>query len=136
MHRHVRGIGEQTPFGIEQGTGEIQPFLDIHAGRCVPQDRAHPLCNRHEHVVEQFQQDRIRCRIRRQDFPWFRSLPCHYKFAPLSHDRLPAAIDHTGAGLFGDERRAVNPVARDERVALVKRSLTGFSCAMHADCPG
>ena len=59
MHRHVRRVRHQETLRIEDGAGEIQPLLDVHAHRGVLQHRTGLLGHVHEQVVEQFEQHRI-----------------------------------------------------------------------------
>ena len=48
MHGHVRRVGDEIAFPVEQGTAEIQPLLDVHGVSGVLQREAHLLCDAHE----------------------------------------------------------------------------------------
>ena len=59
MHRHVRRVGDQVAFGVEQRAGKIEPLLDVDRVRGVGERHAHLLGDRHEQVVEHLEQHRI-----------------------------------------------------------------------------
>ena len=48
-----------APSRIEDGTGEIEPFLDVDAGRGRLKRDAHFLGDRHEQIVEDLEPDGI-----------------------------------------------------------------------------
>src|SRR5260370_31903089 len=52
VHRHVRRVSDQAPFGVEDRAGEIEPLLDVHRMRSRLQ--AHPPLpgDSHEQAVE------------------------------------------------------------------------------------
>ena len=66
MHGHMRRIGNQPSVGVKQCAGEIKTLFDINRIGGVLQDSAHLLRDRHEKVIEDFEQDRDppRCRPR------------------------------------------------------------------------
>ena len=59
MHRDVRRIGDQRAVGIEDRAGEVEPLLDIDAGRGRLKRDAHFLGDGHEKVVENLEPDGI-----------------------------------------------------------------------------
>ena len=59
VHRHVWRVGHQPAVGVEQGAGEVEPFLDVHRMGGAFQRRAHGLRDAHEAAVEEFQGDRV-----------------------------------------------------------------------------
>ena len=59
VHRHVRRIGDQVAFGVEQRAREIEPLLDVDRVRGVGERHAHLLGDRHEQVVEHLEQHRV-----------------------------------------------------------------------------
>ena len=59
MHRHVRRVRDQVAVGIEQRAGKIEPLLDVDRIRRILQRHAHLLGDRHEQVVEDFEQHRV-----------------------------------------------------------------------------
>ena len=59
MDRHVRGIGDQPPFAVEDRAGEVETLLDVDRIGGVLQRHAHLLGDRHEEVVEDFEHHRI-----------------------------------------------------------------------------
>ena len=59
VHRHVRRVGDQVALGVEQRAREIEPLLDVDRVRGVGERHAHLLGDRHEQVVEDFEQHRV-----------------------------------------------------------------------------
>ena len=59
VHRHVRRVGDQAAVRGEQGARKIQPLLDVDRRGGVGEAGAHLFGDRHEQVVEHFQQDRV-----------------------------------------------------------------------------
>ena len=59
MHRHVRRVRHEIALGIKDRTGEIESLLDVDRIARVRKRHAHLLCNRHEQVVEHFEQYRV-----------------------------------------------------------------------------
>src|SRR5689334_23417399 len=43
VHRHVRRVGDQVAFGVEQRAGKVEALLDVHRVRRVLQAQAHLL---------------------------------------------------------------------------------------------
>ena len=60
MHRNMGRVGHQPALGVEDGAGEIEAFLDVHAHGRVLQHRARLFRDVHEQVVEQLEQHRVR----------------------------------------------------------------------------
>ena len=67
MNWDVGRIGDEVPLGIEDGTGEVQALFDIDRRASVLQRKSHLLGDRHQQVIENFQQNRI-CRFWILDF--------------------------------------------------------------------
>ena len=59
MHRDMRRVGDEAPFAIEDGAGEVEPLLDVDRARRVLQRVAHLLGDRGEALVEHFEQHGI-----------------------------------------------------------------------------
>ena len=53
VHRDVGRVGHQSPGGIEERAGEIQPLADVHGAGALAQPFPHLLCNRCEAVMKQ-----------------------------------------------------------------------------------
>ncbi len=81
VNRNVRRVGDQRAVAVEDRAGEIEPLLDVHAGRGRLQRDAHLLGDGHEQIVENLEPDRI----------------------DVGADR-PGAIERHGAG---EDQRAV-----------------------------
>ena len=60
----MRRVGDQRAVGVEHRAGEIEPLLDVDAGRGRLQRDAHFLGDGHEQVVENLEPDRDRRRCR------------------------------------------------------------------------
>jgi hypothetical protein len=60
-------LATSAPVGVEHCAGEVEPLLDVHRIGGVLQRHAHLLGDRHEQVVEHFEQHRVglRCRAPR-----------------------------------------------------------------------
>jgi len=52
MDRNVRCIGHKGTGVIEQGTGKIQPFADVHGSTALAETFPHLLGDRHEAMAE------------------------------------------------------------------------------------
>ena len=59
VDRHVRGVGDQAAFTVEDRAGEVEALLDVDRVRGGLQAHAHLLGDRHEQVVEDLQHDRV-----------------------------------------------------------------------------
>ena len=59
MDRHVRRVGDERAGRVEDGAGEVEPLLDVDRRGGVLQRHAHLLGDRHEEIVEDFEQDRV-----------------------------------------------------------------------------
>ena len=55
----MRRIGDQVALPVEQGAGEIQPFLDVHRRGRVLQRHAHLLGDRHEEIGHDLEHHRV-----------------------------------------------------------------------------
>jgi len=118
VHRHVRRIGDEVAFGVEDRTGKIQPLLDVDRIAGVGERHAHLLGDRHEEVVEHFEQhrvgrgaDRVRALLRLRAF--------EHEMIERRHQRAPFGFDHGGGDRLLDDGGADDDVARPQRVAVV-----------------
>ena len=59
MDRDERRIRDEIAVGREQGTGEVEPLLDVRADRGLLQRTAHRFGNTHEAVRKEREQYRI-----------------------------------------------------------------------------
>jgi hypothetical protein len=73
MDRHMRRICDQIGFDVEQRARKVEPFLDIHRIRRIGERNAHLLGDRHEEIVEDFEQHRIGRRADRVGAAWRRN---------------------------------------------------------------
>ena len=135
MDRHVRRVGDQIAFRVEDGAGEVQPLLDVHRIGRVLQGRAHLLCDGHEEVVEDLQHHRVDLRADRR-----RALQRHHplQFQMVAHRQagLPAGIDDRRGRRLDDDRRPVQNIAGhqifpqiDRRVVPVIRRIHAYAVA-------
>ncbi len=115
MNRHVRGIGDEIALAVEDRAREIEPLLDIDRLRREPQRLAHLLGNRHEEIVEDFEQHGIRLRPKRLAAPGRHARK--QEIIPLCYLQRPAVLDHDGLMRFDDERRAGDALPDRERLA-------------------
>ena len=111
MHGHVRRVGDEAAFGIENRAGEIEPLLDVHGGGRVLQRRAHFFGDRHEEIGEDFEehgidesslQERERWRASRRATEGAVSTRCARIVArrqPGSDDDRLMRLDRGGRGL-------------------------------------
>ena len=113
MHRHVRRVGDQVAVGVEQRAGEVQPLLDVHRVGGVLQPQAHLLGDVHEQVVEDLEHHRDRPAV-----PIARCASARgttrssTRWSSAVTLRAPAGLDHRRRVRLGDDRRAVDDVAR------------------------
>ena len=106
MHRHVRRIGDERGVAVKHRTGEIEPLLDVDGIGGVLQRHAHLFGDRHEQVVEDFEQDRIGlCADRGVSLFDFR--PAQQQMVLRGHRGLPAGFDDDRLMRLDDERGAV-----------------------------
>ena len=100
MDRNVRCIGHKCTGVIEQGTGKIQPFADVHGSTALTETFPHLLGDRHEAMAEQL--------------PCHRSRPARSVLvrpnAPLEQESsigidmgIPARLEHDAAGGLRDQ---------------------------------
>ena len=59
VHRDVRRIGDQRALGVKYRAREVEPLLDVDAGRRRLERDSHFLRDGHEEVVENLEADRI-----------------------------------------------------------------------------
>ena len=118
MHRHVRRVGDEVAFGVEQRAGEVEPLLDVDRVGRVGERDAHLLGDRHEEIVEHLEQNRIGARADRV------RAPC--RFAAVEHDigpggvcRAPAGLDDGRRVVLADDRRTGDGVAGAQMQAIV-----------------
>ena len=120
MHRHMRGVGNQRPARIENGTGEIQPFLDIHRQCRVLQRVTHLLGNRHEQVVKHLQHHRIAACPDGHPFRAGNNAAQH-QITNLGHLRLPSGFNNGCRGGFDDQCRPVDPATCGDSITVKYR---------------
>ena len=131
VHGHVRRIGDEIAWRVDERAGEVEPLLDVHRVSGVLERRAHLLGDRHEEVVEDLEHDRIGfraellaarlgCRAREHEMAEVRDL------------RRPAFLDDVRPGRLDDDRGAVDGVTRPELRAVIERRVTPTCARMHA----
>src|SRR5271165_3132098 len=103
MHRHVRRVGNQPSLGIEQCAGEIETLLDVNRIRGVLQDSAHLFRDRHEKVIEYFEQNGI-CLESGRNARCSRHRSFQQQIQSGGYLGLPARFNDSGGGLFDDDR--------------------------------
>ena len=64
MDRDERRIRDEIAVGREQGTGEVEPLLDVGADRCPLQGAAHSFGHGHEAIGEESEKDGVRGIVR------------------------------------------------------------------------
>ena len=117
MHGHVRRVGDEPAFAVEDGAGEIEPFLDVDRIGRVLQRHAHLLGDRHEEVVEDLEHDRIG--LARADRPAALLLHVAAQDDVVARVDLgpPAGLDDDRLVGLDQQGRAGDAVARRERLA-------------------
>ena len=120
MHRHMRRVRHQAAIRGEQGAGEIQTLLDVHAVGGVGERRAHLLGDVHEEVVEDLQHHRIRIRPQRfgpvhRDGAGQDQVPVFIQFG------APAGFDDICSRGFLNDRRTHDRLTGTHCVAVVER---------------
>ena len=98
----MRGIGDQSTSRVKNGTGKIQPFLNIDRKRGVLQRITHLFGNRHKQVIEHFQHYRIAICANRHPRCNSHDTP-NDKIANRGHFGLPTRFDYIGSSGFGDQ---------------------------------
>ena len=116
VHRHVGSVGNQVTFGVEQGTGKVQPLLDVDRIGRVLQLQAHLLGNVHEQVVEHFQQHRVHLGAGGKTLG-ARHGAHQFQVVERGQAGLPARLHDGGGVLLGDDGRSGNHVARAQILA-------------------
>ena len=133
MHRHVRRVGHQEALGIEDGAGEVQPLLDVHAHRGVLQHRAGLFGDVHEQVVEQLQQHRIGPIAAGGDARRQRLGAAQHHVVERGDFRGPAGLHHGGGVGLADQRRTGDAIARQQLGAIEHRRGAILVAGEHLD---
>ncbi len=121
MHRHVRRVCHQIALRIEDGTGEVQPLLDVYAHRGVLQHRTGLLGHVHEQVVEQFEQHRIGPAAVRRDARRETFGAAQRHVIERRDLGCPSRFHHGGGIGLADQRGAGDAVARQQVGAIEHR---------------
>ena len=118
MDRDVRSIGDQGTGGVEDGTGEVQPLLDVDRIGRGPKRLAHLLSCRHEAAVEDLEHDRVGIRAQggasRQG--------CHPgedQVQGVVGGRAPAGLQYGRSGVLEDDGGPVDRGPGTEGVAAI-----------------
>jgi len=116
MHRHMRRIGDQVALRVEQRARKVETLLDVHGVRRVRERHAHLLGDRHEQVVEHFQQHGVGIGADRM-----RALDRHdaleKEMIEGGQRRAPPVLDHRRRIGLADHRRPVDRVAGTQILA-------------------
>ena len=122
MHRHVRGVGNQRASGIENSTGKIQSFLDIHRKASVLQHCACLFSDAHEQVVEEFEHYRIGPRrIGGTASTHARGDAAQHQVIARGDFRFPARFHHGGGIGFAQQRRPLDAIPGAEHFTILHR---------------
>ena len=137
MHRHVRRVGDEGAGVVEDGAGKVQPFLDVDRGGGVLQRHAHLLGDRHEEVVEDFEQHGIGALATGRTGA--ESGEARLLLDALQEDvvlrrRLgrPAGLDDDGLVRLDDQRRPLHRPAGSEVFAADDRRLARLAAGEEA----
>ena len=120
MHRHMGRIRHQIALPVKDGTGKIQPFLDVDRPGRIGQRGPHLVGDRHEQIVENLKQHRIgfgsgsRRTLRRKS-------PLQHKVCQRIHPGRPPGLDNDGPGRLGDHHRAGQHDALHQARAVMQR---------------
>ena len=133
VDRDVRRVGHQIAVGVEDGAGEVQTFLDVHAHRGVLQHRAGLFGDVHEQVVEQFQQHRIGPFAAGWDARWKRLGAAQDHVVERRDLGGPAGFDDGGGVGLADQGRTGDTVAREQGGAFEDRSFHVRAVGEHGD---
>ena len=123
MDGNVRRIGDQFARSVEQGAGEIEPFLDVYRSRRRLENDAHLFCDRHEEIVENFEPDRVHLGPRRT-VALKRFAACEYEAAFFREPGLPSAFDDCRRCRIDHQNRTLHDVA-----CVHRRAFYGLPCA-------
>ncbi len=115
VNGHVRSVRHQLTIGVEDGTREVEPFLDVHRHCGVLEHDAHLLGDVHEEVVEDLELDRVGHRGVELGTtgPWSDSP--NDQVAARAHDGPPTRFDHHRRIRFDDHRRAIETATGCQR---------------------
>ena len=131
MDRHVRRVGDEVAVGVEDGARKIETLLDVHRVRGIGERDAHLFRDRHEEVVEDFEQhrigggaDRVRA-LRRFD-------PLDDEVIARRKTRAPPRLDHRGGIPLADDRGSGNGVAWTQIGTVEHEGIVKPSVRVHA----
>lgn len=130
----VRGVGHQVPVRVEEGAGEVQPFLDVDGLGGGLQAGAHLFGDGHEEVVEDLQQDRVDLRVRLG--PLRDGHAFHDEVSVIGGRGLPAVVDDGRGAVLGDDRGAGDGLAGREVLAAVEGDVAPGAAGVEADGDG
>ena len=118
VHRDVRRVRHQVAFGVEDGTGKVEPLLDIDRVGGVLQHHAGLLGDRHEQVVEHLEHDRVGLGA---DLGLARARLDAGQDQVVARRDLggPAGLDHGGGDGLDDDRRPLDHAAGAQALAVV-----------------
>jgi hypothetical protein len=108
-----------------------EAFLDVDRVGRVGERHAHLLRDRHEQVVEHFEQHRVGPGTDRVLAHEFRRA-LQDEVVACGERRAPPGLDHRGRILLGDDRRTGDPVARPQVGAQVKWRVAPGPVGEHA----
>ena len=131
MDRHVRGIGHQCTASVENGTGEIEPFLDVDRIGGVLQRDAHLLGDRHEQVVENLQHNRIGISGTDGVLAHFRLETPHDDVVSRRDLGAPAGLDNDRLVGFDDQRRSVDLLTGRQMFAQIDAGVVPVTATKH-----
>jgi hypothetical protein len=131
VDRHMRRIRHQIAMCVENGTGKIVAFFDVHRIGRVGQSRTHLFGDGHIKVVEHLKHHRINSRSNRFG-AHERHGAAQDQIATLHTFRLPAVFQHIGSSWFRQDRGTVNGVARGHCRSVHQRHVDPCASAEHA----
>ncbi len=111
MHRHVGRIGDKGAVTVEDGAGEVEPLLDVDRVGGVLQRHAHLFGDRHEEVVEDFEQYRVGLVGADRHRPVELLVPGQYHVVAGIDLGSPARFDDDGLVGLDHHCRALHPIA-------------------------
>lgn len=130
VHRHVRRVRDQMAGFVEERAGEIKTLFDVHGRRRVGERHAHLFGDRHEEVVEHFEQDGVGLRADRV-LPAQGLNSAQDQMIQRRHLRLPARLDDDGRVALTNDRRTRQLHARRERCAFKEWRATPGGVEVH-----